>query len=51
MTPCCALSATGEVSWVLTCMPSDTVMVHDACGLGIGRSEPSGPGVATSTRH
>ena len=22
MTPCCALSATGEVSWVLTTMPS-----------------------------
>ena len=25
MTPCCALSATGEVSWVLTTMPSETV--------------------------
>ena len=51
MTPCCALSATADVSWVLTCMPSVTVMVHEACGFGIGRIEPSGPGVATSTRH
>ena len=35
----------------MTSMPSVTVMVHEACGLGIGRSVPSGPGVATSTRH
>ena len=42
ITPCCAFSATGEVSWVLTTMPSVTVVVHDASGLGW----PS-----TSTRH
>ena len=41
ITPCCALSATGEVSCVLTAMPSATVMVQEACGLGIGRSVPS----------
>ncbi len=51
MLPCWALSATGDVCWVLTSMPSATVMVHEACGLGIGRSWPSGPGIATSTRH
>jgi hypothetical protein len=34
ITPCCALSATGEVSWVLTTMPSVTVVVHDASGFG-----------------
>ena len=33
MVPCCALSATGEVSWVFTTMPSVTVVVHDATGL------------------
>ena len=32
-------------------MPSLTVVVQEAIGLGMGRSEPSGPGVATSTRH
>src|SRR5262245_8036615 len=42
MTPCCALSATGELSWVLTTIPSVTVVVHDASGLRC----PS-----TSTRH
>src|SRR5829696_6005651 len=42
MTPRCALSATGEVSWVLTTMPSETVVVQEATGLGW----PS-----TSTRH
>ena len=42
ITPRCALSATGEVSWVLTTMPSVTVVVQDASGLGW----PS-----TSTRH
>jgi hypothetical protein len=34
ITPCWALSATGDVSWVLTTMPSDTAMVHEATGLG-----------------
>ena len=45
-TPCCAFSATGEVSWVLTTMPSATVWCSEACGLGIGR-----PPISTSTRH
>ena len=42
----CAFSATGELSWVRTTMPSATVWVQDACGLGIGR-----PPISTSTRH
>ena len=42
ITPCCALSATGEVSWVLTTMPSATAWVQEATGL----RWPS-----TSTRH
>src|SRR5215204_2270030 len=42
MVPCWALSATGEVSWVLTTMPSATVAVQEATGL----RWPS-----TSTRH
>ena len=42
----CAFSATGEVSWVWTTMPSATVWVQAACGLGIGR-----PPISTSTRH
>ena len=42
MTPPCALAATGEVSWVLTTMPSATVWVQEATGL----RWPS-----TSTRH
>jgi len=32
-------------------MPSLTVVVHEVIGLGMGRSEPSGPGVAISTMH
>ena len=46
ITPCWALSATGEVSWVFTTMPSATVIVQEACGFGIGR-----PPISTSTRH
>ena len=46
MTPSCAFFATGEECWVLTTMPSATVMVQLACGLGIGR-----PPISTSTRH
>ncbi len=42
MTPCWALSATAEVSWVLTTMPSVQTVVHEASGLRC----PS-----TSTRH
>jgi len=49
--PLWALSAIGEVCCDLTCMPSLTVVVQEAMGLGIGRSVPSGPGVATSTMH
>src|SRR5215471_227226 len=33
ITPCCALSATREVSWVLTTMPSVHTVVHEASGL------------------
>ena len=55
MIPCCALSATGEVTWVLTTMPSATASVQEACGF----TRPGGPiiarcravGHATSTRH
>ena len=36
----------GELSWVRTTMPSATVWVQEACGLGIGR-----PPISTSTRH
>ena len=42
MTPCWAFSATAEVSWVLTTMPSVTVTAQAGCGLGC----PS-----ISTRH
>ena len=35
MIPCCALSATSLVAWVLTTMPSATGIVQDACGLGM----------------
>src|SRR5665811_2252480 len=49
--PCWALSAIGEVCCDLTAMPSLAVVVHEAIGLGMGRREPSGPGVATSTMH
>ena len=48
MTPCCALSATAEVSWVLMTMPGMTVVVHDAAGLGMPRPLPMS---VTSTRH
>src|SRR3954470_18405603 len=48
MIPCCALSATSLVTWVLTTMPSATGIVHEACGLGIGRPLPAS---GTSTRH
>ena len=34
MIPCCALSATLLVTWVLTTMPSATGSVQEACGLG-----------------
>ena len=57
MTPCCALSAIGEETWVLTTMPSETASVQEACGF----TRPGGPiivlrlpsrsGMATSTRH
>ncbi len=33
ITPCWAFSATGEVRWVFTTIPSVQVMVHDAMGL------------------
>ena len=48
MTPCCALSATTEVSWVFTTMPGITVVVQDAAGLGMPRPFPMS---VTSTRH
>ena len=48
MTPCWALSATGEVSWVLITMPGITVVVQDAAGLGMPRPLPMS---VTSTRH
>ena len=51
ITPFCAFAATGEECWVLTFMPGATVMVHDACGFGIGLTLPSRSGIATSTRH
>ncbi len=33
ITPCCAFSATGEVSWVRTTMPSVQTVVQEASGL------------------
>ncbi len=33
ITPCCALSAMAEVSWVLTTMPSLHAVMHEASGL------------------
>jgi hypothetical protein len=36
ITPSWAFLATGELCWVLTTMPSATVIVQLACGLGIG---------------
>ena len=51
MIPCCALSATSDVAWVLTTMPSTTGSVHEACGFGIALTVPSRCGSATSTKH
>src|SRR3954452_14864600 len=48
MTPCWALSATTEVSYVLTTMPGITVVVQEAAGLGMPRPLPMSE---TSTRH
>ena len=45
--PCCALSATGEVSWVFTTMPSATVVVQDGGRLG----QAAAVAARTSTRH
>ena len=51
MVPACALAATSLVAWVLISMPSMAVMAQEGCGLGMGRTTPSRPGMATSTRH
>ena len=48
MVPCCAFSATAEVTWVLTTMPGATSRVQEACGLGKPRPFPAS---VTSTRH
>ena len=48
MMPCCALSATSLVAWVLTTMPSATGSVQEACGLGKRRPLPAS---GMSTRH
>ena len=48
MIPCCALSATSLVTWVLTTMPSATGSVQEACGLGKPRPLPAS---GMSTRH
>ena len=48
MIPCCALSATGLVAWVLTTMPSATGSVQEAWGFGNGRPLPAS---GMSTRH
>ena len=48
MIPSCAFSATAEVTWVLTTMPSATGSVQEACGLGNGRPLPAS---GMSTRH
>src|SRR3954470_8856908 len=48
MMPCCALSATSLVAWLLTTMPSATGIVQEACGFGMGRPLPAS---GTSTRH
>ena len=48
MIPCCALSATSLVTWVLTTMPSATGRVQEACGLGKPRPLPAS---GMSTRH
>ena len=44
MTPCWALSASGDVCCVLTCMPGVASSVQLACGFGILASLPSRPG-------
>ena len=46
--PCCALSATGDVTCVLATMPGATSRVQEACGLGKPRPLPAS---VTSTRH
>ena len=51
MTPCCALSASADVCWVLTSMPGVASSVQEACGFGIFARLPSRPGAHTSTRH
>ena len=47
ITPRCAFSATGEVSWVRTTMPSVQVVVHEASGLTcpvhLDQALPAGP--------
>src|SRR5215212_71996 len=48
MVPCCALSATSDVSCVLITMPGITVVVQDAGGFGMPRPLPMS---GTSTRH
>ena len=48
ITPCWALSATSEVSWVWMTMPGITVTAQAGCGLGIPRPLPAS---GTSTRH
>ena len=49
--PACALAATGLVAWVEISIPSIAVMAQEGWGLGMGRTTPSRPGMATSTRH
>lgn len=48
ITPRWAFSATGEVSCVLTTMPSATSIAQDGCGLGKPRPLPAS---GMSTRH
>ena len=51
MVPAWALAATSLVAWVEISMPSMAVMAQEGWGLGMGRTTPSRPGIATSTRH
>ena len=51
MVPFWALAATSLVAWVSISMPSMAVMAQEGWGLGILRTTPSRPGIATSTRH
>ena len=44
--PFCALSATGDVSCVLTIIPFSTGIVQEACGFGNAR-----PLISMSTKH